>query len=111
MATEEGTPMETDTGPAEPTEPAEPAEPADPTQPTEPAEPATPKPKPRKKKTTIRDPAQQEPPTRAKRQNQRVITPPSLVVEQTFWTGLLATQKARKREARQQTLSNFRIFG
>ena len=93
---------------AEPAEPAAPPPSEEPEAPKpEPPEPA--KPKPRRKKATVLEPAQQEPP-RAKRQNQRTATPPALLVDQTFWAGLLATQKARKREHRQQTLSNFRIF-
>jgi len=68
-----------------------------------------PKPKPRKKKA--RDPVPQELPQAPKRTNRRVATPPSLVVDQAFWSGLLATQKARGREARQEKLSSFRIFG
>jgi len=98
--------------PPEPTEPVAPppSEEPEPPKPAEPEapKPETPKPKPRKKKVTIREPQE---PVRAKRQNQRTSTPPALVVDQTFWAGLLATEKARKREARQQALSNFRIFG
>ena len=94
--------------PAEPVAPPPSEEPEAP----KPEAPEPAKPKPRKKKATIRDdPVLQEPPSRPKRQNQRTSTPPALVVDQTFWAGLLATEKARKREARQQTLSNFRIFG
>ena len=101
--------------PAEPVAPP-PSEEPETTEPEAPKpeapKPEAPKPKPRKKKATIReDPILQEPATRAKRQNQRTSTPPALLVDQTFWAGLLATEKARKREARQQTLSNFRIFG
>jgi len=96
--------------PAEPVAPP-PSEEPEPPKPAEPEapKPEDPKPKPRKKKATIREEPQE--PARAKRQNQRTSTPPALLVDQTFWAGLLATEKARKREARQQTLSNFRIFG
>ena len=97
--------------PPEPTEPVAPppSEEPEPPKPAEPEAPKSEKPKPRKKKATIREEPQE--PARAKRQNQRTSTPPALLVDQTFWAGLLATEKARKREARQQTLSNFRIFG
>ena len=105
MAAEGSAPMEVEAPEAPEPEPVAPPEEP------EPAKPPEPKPKPRKKKETIRDPVLQELPSRAKRQNQRVATPPALVVDQTFWTGLLATQKARGREARQEKLSNFRIFG
>ena len=114
---EEGKPMEVEAAATEPAAP-EPAESAEPPVPAEPpvsqaapeAEPPAARPKTRKKKTVRESPATPEAP-RVKRQDPRTQTPPSIVVDQAFWAGLLATQKAMKREARQETLSNFRIFG
>ena len=112
---DEGKPMEVEAAePAPPPEPvSQPVPEAEVPAPEPPApEPPAPeaRPKTRKKKTVRESPATPEAP-RVKRQNPRTQTPPSIVVDQAFWAGLLATQKAMKREARQETLSNFRIFG
>lgn len=94
--------------PAEATEPP-PAEgpPAEPPQPEEPpvAEPV-PKRRQRKPRPAVVTDAQ---PREAKRPNRRVQTPPSIAVDHNFWSGLLATQRALRRESKTQRYSNLAI--
>ena len=88
---------------AEPVEAATPT-PAPADTPMEPAvatpAPERPKRRSRAPERTIRAP---------KRVNNRTATPPSIVVDQAFWSGLLATHRAMKREGRTQRYSNFAI--
>ena len=76
-----------------------------------PVEPEAPKRKTRKKKrVTTDDTTPSEQPARTKRSNQHTATPPSIQVDQNFYMALLATQKARGREAKTQRYQSFRIF-
>ena len=102
------------TEPAEATEPAEPQQPPPPQEPTPVAEPpaqataAPPKPKRKPRKQKPEDP--QEPPVpEPKRLNNRAATPPGILVDQTFWSGLAATHRAMKREEKSRRYSNFAI--
>ena len=76
----------------------------------DPAEPEAPKRKTRKKKRATADDPPSEQPARTKRSNQHAVTPPSIQVDQNFYMALLATQKARGREAKTQRYQSFRIF-
>ena len=104
-------------GPAEPPSVPPPTESTEPPQTTEPTPPAPPVPTPPKRKqrrprvtVATAGPQPQEVPSReSKRPNLRTQTPPSIVVDQNFWSGLLATQRALKREAKVQRFSNLSI--
>jgi len=95
-----------------PTESTEPPQTTEPTPPAEPPVPTPPKRKQRRPRVTVAtaDSQPQEVPSREpKRPNRRTQTPPSIVVDQNFWSGLLATQRALKREAKVQRFSNLSI--
>jgi len=101
--------------PAEPAEPAEPPESADPAGAQAPAEtapePAEPKQAKRRPRSRVKVVAPGEPlPVRQpKRVNTRTATPPSIEVDNAFWTGLIASNRNATRDRRVERYRNFQI--
>ena len=93
----------------EPQEPSHPTEPPQSTELPQPTEPPLPERRQRKQRLTVATEDTEPPVREAKRPNRRMQTPPSIVVDQNFWSGLLATQRAMRREAKAHRFSNLAI--